>query len=144
MNQWVLLMTIDAQTKIMIIMYFLLALEKSPTWPIVIWYVKNKRIYKSLEYSLSKIPIYIWGTPKAVLCITLGCTRRAGDSNIPKIPNSREPFNCRNLHSVLDCIDLQVLLPSTHFRDNLESDPVRNIAVLGSQNLAEDLVFKVY
>lgn len=55
-------MTMEAQEDLLIVMYFPLALEKSPTVSTVILYIKNKRTYKSLELGVlhNKILIHIY------------------------------------------------------------------------------------
>lgn len=143
-NEWIIGCNRWKWRDLLVVIYCLLALEKPLTGPDVIFYVKYKRTYKTLECSRDKILMYISGTSKAVLFITLDDTRRAGDLNILKISNIKKLSIPRNIHSASDCVDLQVLPSCTSLRGNLESDHVGNTAILGGQNLPEDLVFIVY
>ena len=104
--------------------------------------MKNERIYKFIKCFTNNIPIYTLGTLKAVLWVTLGGAGRARDSkNVLKIPNIQTLFNSRNIYSVSDCIDLQMLPPpSTSEMAFLESDHSKKHCSSGKSELA----FTVY
>lgn len=104
---------------LLIATYFLLALEKSPSGPVIILTWRIKESTKAWSASQIISSIYFRNPPKAILWITLGDSGRAGDSKtIFQIPNIKTLFNSGNIYSVSDCIDLQVVPPWPYLRDS--------------------------